>query len=105
MTVKIWERFSNTYEKELTQSLLHTEEPLSLNVYKKTRDGMQSTPRSFVRVVEASRMYQKCEMLSRLVDGQWLYREIVHALRGPHELNKMENQNKVMGCGTWCNVI
>jgi hypothetical protein len=66
---------------------------------------MQSKPRPFVRVVEASRMYQKAGMPLRLVDGQWLYCETVHAICGQHELNKMEHQNAVMSCGTCCNVI
>jgi hypothetical protein len=52
---------------------------------------MQSTPKPFVRVVEASRMYQKHGMLSRLVDGQGLYCETVHVLYSQHELNKTEH--------------
>ncbi len=74
------------------------------NIYR-SGDGMQSTPRPFVRVVEVSRMYQKNGMPSRLFDMQWLCRETVHQLRGQHEWNKTEHQNAVMGCGTCCNVI
>jgi hypothetical protein len=50
-------------------------------------------------------VYQKRGMPSRLVDRQWLYCELVHALRSKNELNKTEHRNAVMGCGTCCNVI